>query len=113
MEKGKEQSTRDYRFYWPIVCLYIAMQLVSDVTAGKITTLAGFPVSVTVLYFPITYIFADVLTEVYGYAQARRALWTVLACSILAGLTYQVAAYMPPAPSFNHNDAYVTVLTLT
>jgi uncharacterized integral membrane protein (TIGR00697 family) len=101
---------RSYRFYWLIVCLYVTMQLVSDVTAGKITALIGFPVSVTVLYFPITYIFADVLTEVYGYARARRALWIVLICSVLAGLFYQLVVYMPPAEGFDANDAYTRVL---
>src|SRR5262245_53775003 len=95
---------RQYKFYWLIVCLYVAMQLISDVTAGKITTLGGFPVSVTVIYFPITYIFADVLTEVYGYARARRALWIVLFCSILAGLLYQLVVFMPPAQGFEAND---------
>jgi len=103
-------SERSYRYYWLFVCLYVAMQLISDVTAGKITAIAGFPVSVTVLYFPITYIFADVLTEVYGFARARKALWIVLLCSVLAGLLYQVAVYMPPAPGFDANDAYSRVL---
>jgi uncharacterized integral membrane protein (TIGR00697 family) len=103
-------TERSFKFYWLIVCLYVAMQLVSDVTAGKITTIAGFPVSVTVLYFPVTYIFADVLTEVYGYARARRALWVVLMCSVLAGLMYQVAVFMPPAVGFTANKAYTTVL---
>lgn len=101
---------RTHRFYWFIVCLYVAMQLISDVTAGKITTLGGFPVSVTVLFFPITYIFADVLTEVYGYARARRALWIVLCCSVLAGVVYQLVVYMPPAKGFDANDAYTRVL---
>ncbi|MFG0330193.1 MAG: queuosine precursor transporter [Phycisphaerales bacterium] len=106
----QDEDGRSYKLYWFLVCLYIALQLVSDVTAGKITTLGGFPVSVTVLYFPITYIFADVLTEVYGYSRARRALWTVLCCSILAGLLYQLAVYMPPADGFDANDAYRRVL---
>lgn len=99
-----------YRFYWFFVCLYVAMQLISDVTAGKITLIAGFPVSVTVLYFPVTYIFADVLTEVYGYARARQALWIVLICSIAAGLLYQLVVWLPPAPGFQNNSAYSIVL---
>jgi len=86
------------------------MQLVSDVTAGKLISFAGFSVSVTVLYFPFTYIFADVLTEVYGYAKARRALWMVLICSVLAGLIYQVAVYMPAPEGFDASDAYRRVL---
>lgn len=86
------------------------MQLVSDVTAGKIVELGGFPVSVTALYFPITFIFADVLTEVYGYAAGRRVLWTVLLCSILAGSIYQVVIALPPATGFVGNEAYTRVL---
>lgn len=101
---------RNYKYFNFLVCLYVAMQLISDVTAGKITSVFGYPVSVTVLYFPITYIFADVLTEVYGYARARSALWTVLACSVLAGVVYQIAALMPPAAGFDADPAYRRVL---
>jgi uncharacterized integral membrane protein (TIGR00697 family) len=101
---------RQYKYLGLITCLYVALQLVSDVTAGKITTVLGFSVSVTVLWFPFTYIFADILTEVYGYARARSVLWTVLICSVLAGVIYQVAVYMPPASGFDANDAYKRVL---
>jgi len=101
-----DKRVRQYKFFGFIVALYVAMQLISDVTAGKLTSVLGFPVSVTVLYFPVTYIFADVLTEVYGYAMARRALWTVLLCSILAGLVYQLVVYLPPAEGFDADDAY-------
>jgi uncharacterized integral membrane protein (TIGR00697 family) len=101
---------KQYRFLGIITVLYITFQLVSDVTAGKLISLFGYPVSVTALYFPITYIFADVLTEVYGYAQARKVVWNVLAASILAGLIYQLAAVLPPAVGFDANAAYVRVL---
>lgn len=103
-------AERIYRFYWPIVCLYVAMQLVSDVTAGKLANIFGFAVSVTVLYFPFTYIFADVLTEVYGYARARRGLWMVVICSVLAGLIYQIAVYFPSPAGFDADLAYKRVL---
>jgi queuosine precursor transporter len=86
------------------------MQLVSDVTAGKITHVFGFPVSVTVLWFPVTYIFADILTEVYGYARARSVVWTVFIASVIAGVIYQVAVYLPPAIGFDANQAYARVL---
>ena len=99
-----------YKFLGVLTVLYVTMQLVSDVTAGKIVQLFVFPVSVTVLYFPVTFIFADVLTEVYGYAVARRVLWTVLLCSFLASMIYQLVAVLPPAPGFDGNDAYVQIL---
>jgi len=85
------------------------MQLVSDVTAGKIISLFGLTVSVTALYFPVTYIFSDILTEVYGYARARSVLWSVMFCSIAAGLLYQLVVALPPAPGFDANPAYERV----
>jgi uncharacterized integral membrane protein (TIGR00697 family) len=101
---------KQYRFLGILTTLYITFQLVSDVTAGKLISVFGFPVSVTVLYFPITYIFADVLTEVYGYAQARKVVWQVVIASVLAGLIYQLVAVLPPAAGFDTNAAYVKVL---
>src|SRR5438094_5992651 len=94
-------GTRTYKYLTLITCLYITMQLVSDVTAGKITQIFGFTVSVTVLWFPITYIFADVLTEVYGYAKARSTIWIVFFASIIAGVIYQIATYLLPAAGFD------------
>ncbi|MBF0283409.1 MAG: VUT family protein [Magnetococcales bacterium] len=74
---------KKYKYLGVITLIYVTFQLVSDVTAGKIINLAGYPVSVTVLYFPFTYILSDILTEVYGYSRARSVLWTVLLCSIV------------------------------
>lgn len=112
MEKPTNKEKRHYKYLGIITALYITFQLVSDVTAGKIVSLWIFPVSVTVLYFPITYIFSDILTEVYGYARARSVLWIVLWCSIIAGLIYQLVVILPPAPGFDANPAYKKVLGL-
>lgn len=97
---------RTYRLLGAITLFYVTMQLVSDVTAGKIISLFGLTVSVTALYFPFTYIVSDVLTEVYGYAQARRVLWQVLICSVIAGVLYQVVVALPPAAGFDGDPAY-------
>ena len=100
---------KNYKYLTFFLSLNIAFQLLSDVTAGKLISVFGYAVSVTVLYFPITYIISDVLTEVYGFAQARRVLWYTLICSVLVGLFYQLVAYIPPISFFEGNDAYVTV----
>lgn len=100
---------KQFKFLNFITVLYVTMQLVCDVTASKLVQIGPFPVSITVVYFPLTYIFADILTEVYGYGQARKALWIVMLCSVLACMTYQVVIYMPPAPVFQDNEAYLTV----
>ena len=105
----QEPQIKRYKYLGAITIGYVTMQLVSDVTAGKIITLFGLTVSVTALYFPVTYIFADILTEVYGYARARSVLWTVLSCSVAAGLIYQLVVFLPPAQGFDANAAYVRV----
>ncbi|MDO8569196.1 MAG: queuosine precursor transporter [bacterium] len=101
---------KSYKYLGLITTLYIAFQLISDVTAGKIVELGIFTVSATVLYFPITYIFADVLTEVYGYTKARNVVWQAFLASVIAGLIYQLVVWLPPAMGFDANDAYTRVL---
>lgn len=102
-------SARKYKYLGLLTALYITFQLISDVTAGKIISFLGFPVSVTVVYFPVTYILSDVLTEVYGYAKARSVIWTVLLCSVLAGVFYQLVVILPPASFFTTNESYVQI----
>ena len=101
---------KTYKYLGLITTLYIAFQLISDVTAGKIIQLGIFTVSATVLYFPITYIFADVLTEVYGYAKARSVVWMVFFSSVIAGLIYVVVVALPPAIGFDASEAFTRVL---
>lgn len=104
-----KSSQKKYKYLDLIVCLAVAMLLISNTTAGKITQLGIFTVSVTVLYFPLTYIFSDLLTEVYGYRQARRTLWILIGVQILQAAIYQLVSALPPAPGFRGNDAFVLV----
>ena len=92
-----------------LIVLNITFQLISDATAAKIILLFGFGVSVTVLYFPFTYIISDLLTEVYGYAQARRVLYYTILSSVIAGIVYQLVISVPPAPFFKGQHAYQLV----
>ncbi len=96
-KKENKNSSKHYKYLGLLTALYITFQLVSDVTAGKIVQLGIFTVSVTVFYFPFTYIIADVLTEVYGYAKARSVIWMVLFSSVIAGVIYSIVVFLPPA----------------
>jgi queuosine precursor transporter len=107
---NSDGTRRDYKYLSLITVAYVTLQLVSDVTAGKIVQLGTFQVSVTVLFFPFTYIFADVLTEVYGYARSRSVIWKVFFSSIVAGILYSIVVRVPPATGFESNDAYTRVL---
>jgi queuosine precursor transporter len=109
LQKSSNVADSGLRFFWPLVVFYVTFQLISDVTAGKVIQLGPAVVSVSVLYFPVTYIIADILTEVYGFARARRALWLVMAASVIAGVVYQIVVALPPGPGFTANEAYATV----
>lgn len=110
MSADARNSVKSYRYLGWLTAAYITFQLVSDVTAPKLITLYKFPVSVTVLYFPITYLFGDVLTEVYGYGRSRAVIWKVFFSSVLAGTIYAIVAQIPPDPGFRYNGAYARVL---
>ena len=101
---------KSFKYLGLITCLYITFQLVSDVCAGKLIDIFSYPVSVTVIFFPVTYIFSDILTEVYGYKIARNVLWTVMICSITAGLIYVGVVALSPSLIFQNNEAYKIVL---
>lgn len=113
MDGGDCRSAqRSQEYLLPIATLYVAAQILSDVTAGKLISLAGLSVSITVIYFPVTFLLSDVLTEVYGYAQARRVVWMVLACSIFGAAISLLVSLLPPAPHFLTNQAYKEVLSM-
>src|SRR5687767_15417705 len=62
-----------------------------------------------VLFFPISYVFGDVLTEVYGYARARKVVWTGFGALIFASLMSWVVLAFPPSPEWHEQAAFETV----
>jgi hypothetical protein len=66
-----------------------------------------------VLFFPISYVFGDVLTEVYGYARSRRVIWTGFAALAFASLMAWVVVQLPPAPFWTNQAAYETAFGST
>ncbi len=91
--------------------LNVTFLLLSNFTAGRIIGIEGVGVSVTVLYFPFTYLIADILTEVYGYAQARSVIWLSLFCSIVAAGVVDLALLVPPAPFFTQDSGYQQIFS--
>ena len=62
------------------------------------------------ILFPLTYIIGDVLSEVYGFARAKRVIIMGFVASLLASLTFFVVQYLPPAPDYENQDAFAAVL---
>ncbi len=70
------ESQRTYRYYEFVMAAFVTILLCSNlIGASKVASLGGFTFGAGVIFFPISYIFGDVLTEVYGFARARRVVW--------------------------------------
>ena len=75
---------RSYKFLIPITGLFTATLLISNTLDNKLFMLGSLALPAGIIVFPLAYVFGDMLTEVYGYAQSRRVIWTGL--SALVGL---------------------------
>ncbi|MEE8385479.1 MAG: queuosine precursor transporter, partial [Dehalococcoidia bacterium] len=81
--------------------------------ASKVATIWGFTFGAGVLFFPISYIFGDVLTEVYGYARARKVVWAGFGAMGFASLMSYCVLAFPPAEGWPHQRAFETVFSST
>ena len=97
----------------PIAGLFGAVLIIALILAGKIVQLGGLTFTAAVIVFPASYLFGDVLTEVYGYASARAVVWTGFFAQGLWILAYGIATALPPAPFWPHQQAFETVLGAT
>jgi uncharacterized integral membrane protein (TIGR00697 family) len=108
------QLRRTYKYYDLVMALFVTILLCSNVIgAAKIATVWGFTFGAGVLFFPISYIFNDVLTEVYGYARARKVVWAGFGAIIFASFMSWVVVALPPAEGWNDQGAYQTVFGQT
>ena len=98
---------RRYRFFAPITAIFVTCLIVSNIIAVKLAYFGTLPVlgslflPAAVIIFPLSYIFSDVLTEVYGYARARQVIWIGFGCNLLTVVAVWVGGLLPPAPFWN------------
>jgi uncharacterized integral membrane protein (TIGR00697 family) len=91
------------KFRWlpTITAIFVTSLIISNLIAVKIISFGPFSLPAAIIIFPISYIFGDVLTEVYGYARARQVIWIGFGCNLLAVLIIWVSIQLPPAPFWN------------
>ncbi len=107
-------TTKTASFWLTIISgVFITCLIVANIIAVKLVDIFGFIVPAAVIIFPISYIFGDVLTEVYGYRQARRVIWLGFLCNLLAVVAIWVAQMLPGAPFWDAQSAYERVLGYT
>ncbi len=96
-----------------ISAIFVTTLLVSNIVASKIGTFGSLFMPVGVIIFPVSYLLADILTEVYGYSAMRRVIWIGFLCNLIAVVVYFVARSIPPAPFYMDQAAYETVFGST
>lgn len=82
-----------------ISVVFVTILLVSNIASSKILLLGPFTFDGGTILFPLSYIFGDVLTEVYGYAQTRRVIWSGFAMLLLASLVFYLVGILPASPT--------------
>ncbi|MGR8919221.1 MAG: queuosine precursor transporter [Gammaproteobacteria bacterium] len=103
-------SGRHYRYYSLMMAGFVAVLLCSNLIGPAKVCQVDLPVALPLvgatlvfgagnIFFPISYIFGDILTEVYGYARARKVIWAGFGAMIFATVMAQVIIHLPPAPS--------------
>lgn len=102
-----------YKYYDIILGLFVAVLIISNIASSKILDLGPFTFDGGTILFPISYIFGDILTEVYGYRASRRVIWTGFAAALLMSITLIIVGKLPPAADWGNQDAYNKILGLT
>lgn len=101
---------RRYRYYDLAMAAFVAILLCSNIIgAAKVAQIGGFTFGAGVLFFPISYVLGDILTEVYGYARARKVVWAGFAALAFASFMSYVIVAMPPAEGWGDQKAYETL----
>jgi uncharacterized integral membrane protein (TIGR00697 family) len=102
-------TARRYKYLDALTTAFVVILLVSNLIAQKICQIGPFAVSGALLLFPITYIFGDIFTEVYGFAASRRAIWLGFFGTALLYLMGSVIIALPAAPGWRNQQAFAIV----
>lgn len=104
------RSSVGYRYLSIVTGVFVTCLIISNIITVKIVAIGDVVMSAAITIFPISYIFGDILTEVYGYARSRQVIWTGFACNLLAVLAIQIGAWLPAAPFWQGQAAYEQIL---
>jgi len=95
------------------VAVFITCLITANITAVKLVNVFGLLLPAAIVIFPISYIFGDILTEVYGYRQARKVIWLGFLCNLIAVVAIWTGQVLPPAAFWDGQAAYERILGYT
>jgi hypothetical protein len=105
-------APRQYRYYEFVMAAFVTVLICANLIGPAKISQVELPLAGTlvfgagVLFFPISYVFGDILTEVYGYARARRVIWAGFGGLAFASFMAYVVVALPPAPFWKNQQAY-------
>jgi uncharacterized integral membrane protein (TIGR00697 family) len=96
-----------------ITALFVTCLITANIIATKILSVGPLIVPAAIVIFPLSYLFGDVLTEVYGYATTRRVIWLGFLCNAVAVAAFAIGGALPSAAFWQNQAAYDTILGAT
>ena len=117
--EAHQVAGRPFRYFDLVMAAFVTILLLSNVIgAGKVATIdvpgiGAWPFGAGILFFPVAYILGDVLTEVYGFARARRVIWTGFAALVFMAFMSWIVVALPPAATWENQAAYEAVFGQT
>ena len=107
---GTTGARRHFRYFDYVMAAFVAILLLSNlIGASKLASVQGFTFGAGILFFPVSYVLGDVLTEVYGYANARRCVWAGFAAMLFMAFMSWVVVKLPAAAGWDGQAAYESV----
>jgi uncharacterized integral membrane protein (TIGR00697 family) len=116
MSKHRHRVTHQEKYStWFVIsaAVFITCLITANITAVKLITIFGLVLPAAIVIFPMSYIFGDILTEVYGYRQARRVIWLGFFCNLIAVVAIWLGQVLPAASFWNGQTAYERILGYT
>ena len=108
---GTSGARRHFWYFDYVMAAFVAILLLSNlIGASKLASVQGFTFGAGILFFPVSYVLGDVLTEVYGYANARRCVWAGFAALLFMAFMSWVVIKLPAAAGWDGQAAYESVL---
>lgn len=104
---------KNYKYLGTIAVFFVSVLLISNVASTKIVDFGPFTFDAGTLLFPLSYIFGDILTEVYGYKRSRRVIWLGFISALTMALVFIIVGKLPAAPDWGNQAAYDAILGLT
>lgn len=110
MQEINNRQPVNFRYFDIIMALFVAVLLISNLASTKIVSMWMFTFDGGTILFPLSYIFGDILTEVYGYQRSRKVIWTGFGAALLMSLVLWVVQELPPATDWTNQQAYESLL---